>query len=296
MNKTNYISRLVVATAIAWNCGALAEVTSAQESAKVVVATKAATSSIPVYLEPYRSIEMSSVESGVIGEILVREGQVVQKGQELLKLDLAVLEAQLAVAIAQAEGKGRLMAAEADYELNSERLQKLEALRAAGRTNAAEIDRQVATTKSSQGMLLAAEEEMKIYQLSAARIRTEVERRILRSPIDGVVVEIVKDVAEPVSTLRSQSGEPDYLIRVVELDLLKTTAHLPYASARDLEVGDYLKVLVEGDQVVNGLIEYVSPIVKSSTGTVEVRLRIDNAERKLRGGTSARVVLGGGSQ
>ncbi len=252
--------------------------------------------SVPVYLEPYRSIEISSVESGVIGEILVKEGDAVSEGQELIKLDLEVLQAQLAVAVAQAEGKGRVIAAEADYEMQSERLRKLEALRGAGRTNAAEIDRQAATTKSTEGLLLAAQEEVKIYELSAARIRAEVERRILRSPIDGVVVEIVKDVAEPVSTLRSQPGEPDYLIRVVKLNMLKTTAHLPEKAARDLKVGDFLRVVTEagagGEQVVNGLIEYVSPIVKSSTGTVEVRMRIDNTALALRGGTAARVVVG----
>jgi len=293
MKRTTTISRVAIAVVIACSGGGLANIAMSQQvDAKVAVDGEIP--SVPAYLEPYRSIEMSSVESGVIGEILVKEGEEVKKGQELLKLDLAVLEAQLAVAIAQAEGQGRLMAAEADYELNSERLQKLQALKASGRTNAAEIDRQVATTKSSQGMLLAAQEEMKIYQLSAARIRTEVERRILRSPIDGVVVEIVKDVAEPVSTSRGQAGEPDYLIRVVKLDLLKTTAHLPYHSARTLKVGDYLNVVTEGEKVVPALIEFVSPIVKSSTGTVEVRMRISNADLTLRGGTPARVMLDGG--
>ncbi len=288
---------LTVVAAIGWTAVLPMNVARGQQAvptgAKVETAGEVV--SVPVYLEPYRSIEISSVESGVIGEILVKEGESVSKDQELIKLDLEVLQAQLAVAVAQAEGKGRVMAAEADYELQSERLSKLEALRGAGRTNEAEIDRQRATTKSTEGLLLAAQEEIKIYQLSAARIRAEVERRILRSPIDGVVVEIVKDVAEPVSTLRSQPGEPDYLIRVVKLDLLKTTAHLPDDSARNLKVGDYLMVVTEGEKSTPALIEYVSPIVKSSTGTVEVRMRIDNGDLQLRGGAPARVTLSGGN-
>ena len=253
--------------------------------------------SVPVYLVPYESPEISSVESGVISEILVKLGQRVTKGQELIKLDLEVLQAQLAVVQAQAEGKGRIMAAEADFELQNERLQKLLAL-PESRTNEAEIARQRATTRSTQGLLLAAQEEIEIFKLSAARIRAEIERRILRSPIDGVVVEIVKEVAEPVSTGRIQQGEPDYLIRVVKLDVLKTVAHLPYDSARNLKVGDVLKVSTETEQgaetIVNGVVEFASPIVKGPTRTIEVRLRIDNHDLKLRGGTSGRVLMGGG--
>ena len=266
-------------------------------SKSVAVREIGSSMSVPVFLVPYKSPEISSVESGVIGEILVKLGQQVKKDQVLIKLDLEVLQAQLAVVEAQAEGKGRIMAAEADFELQNERLQKLLAL-PSSRTNEAEIARQQATVKSTQGLLLAAQEEVAIFELSAARIRAEIERRILRSPIDGFVVEIVKEVAEPVATMRSQAGEPDYLIRVVKLDVLKTVAHLPYGPGRNLKVGDVLKVATETESgeetIVDGVVEYVSPIVKGPTRTIEVRLRIDNPNLQLRGGTSGRVLMGGG--
>lgn len=253
--------------------------------------------SVPVFLVPYHSPEISSVESGVIAEILVKKGQRVVKGQELIKLDLEVLQAQLAVVEAQAQGKGRIMAAEADFGLQNERLEKLLEL-PANRTNQAEIARQRATARSTQGLLLAAQEEVAIFELSAARIRAEIERRILRSPIDGVVVEIIKEVAEPVSTMRGQAGEPDYLIRVVQLDVLKTLAHLPESAARHLKVGDELQVATEtksGEEtVVTGVVEFASPIIKGSTRTMEVLLRIDNEKLLLRGGTSGRVLMNGG--
>jgi RND family efflux transporter MFP subunit len=299
MNNSLLLRRIAVAvTVVSLASGSLCL---AQESGKlsksVAVRSIAGNVSVPVFLVPYESPEISSVETGVIAEILVKLGQRVEKGQELIKLDLDVLEAQLAVVEAQAEGKGRIMAAEADFELQSDRLQKLLEL-PAGRTNQAEIARQRAATRSTEGLLLAAQEEVAIFELSAARIRAEIERRILRSPIDGVVVEIVKEVAESVSTMRSQSGEPDYLIRVVKLDVLKALAYLPYDSARHLKEGDMLKVATEtqsGEEtVVSGVVEYASKILKGPTRTIEVRLRIDNEKGLLRGGIAGRVLLEGG--
>jgi RND family efflux transporter MFP subunit len=300
MMKKNSILPLVIAAAIMTVSIDFSSPCLAQESTSpsksVAVREIAGNLSVPVYLVPYRSPEISSVDSGVIGEILVKLGQRVQKGQELIKLDLDVLEAQLAVVEAQAQGKGRIMAAEADFDLQNERLQKLLEL-PSNRTNQSEIARQRATTISTQGLLLAAQEEVAIFELSAARIRAEIERRILRSPIDGVVVEIVKEVAESVSTMRSQSGEPDYLIRVVQLDVLKTLAHLPYSSARHMEVGDAVKVSTETESgeetIVTGVVEFVSPIIKGATRTIEVRLRIDNEKLLLRGGTPGRVLMDG---
>jgi RND family efflux transporter MFP subunit len=252
---------------------------------------------VEAYLEPYRSIEISSVESGKIAEILVSEGERVSKGQELIRLDTAVLQSQLKVAEAQAAGKGRVMAAQADYDLRQDKLEKLEALAARGKaTNEAELDRERAAVRSSEGLLLAAQEEMEIYKLSAERIGAEIERHVLRSSIDGVVVEIVKDVAEQVSMMRSQPGEPTYLIRVVRLEELKMIAHLPYRIALQLQVGDRLPVLTEGPRGsgevrVEGVVEFVSPIIKSSTATMAVRLRIDNSDLRLRSGAAARVLV-----
>jgi len=240
------------------------------------------------HLEPYRSIEMSPVDAGVIGEIFVAKGESVQEGQPLLKLDDAVLQARLALARARAGNSGRIDAARAEFEAESNRLQRLGRLRQGGTSNTAEYERQEADVKISEGNLNAEIEQVGAFKLQAAEIEAEIEQRILRSPIDGVVTDLRKDVAESVSpTQRDQSGE-DYVVRVVQLDKLKAELHLPFTYSGRIGPGSELKFRLEdgGDRLraVAGTVEYVAPVVNPATGTVEVRVVFDNRDGLLPSG------------
>lgn len=251
------------------------------------------------YVEPYRSIEISAIETGFISEILVKEGQKVTKKQELIKLDTDLIEAQLQIVQAQAQNKGRIIAAQAEYDQQGERYKKLETLSRRGTSNSAELARENAILKAYEGNLLTAQEEIAVFELQAARIERELARRILKSPIDGTVVKITKDIAESV-TLGRNSGaaggeQPeDYLIRVVQLTSLKATAFLPYQSISGLREGDVLSVEIYGlnDAVtVPGTIEHIAPLIDPATSTVAVRVVIDNANEKLTSGSPAKVLL-----
>jgi RND family efflux transporter MFP subunit len=249
---------------------------------------------ILTYLEPYRSIEISAVESGVIREILVKEGDRVAKDQPLLKLDTEVIEARLAIAEAQAKNTGRILAMQSDFQLNKDRYDKLTSLKGKGVSNEFEIQGQYATMKASEGLLIEANEQKAVYELQVAQIKAEIERRILRSPIDGFVVEIVKDIAEAVSAV--EAGRDDYLLRVVMIDQLKATAHVPAELARSLKIGDRLsfRIAEAGFQTAppgSGTIEFVSPVIESTSNTVRIRLRIENADHTIPGGSAARLLI-----
>ncbi|MCC6883687.1 MAG: efflux RND transporter periplasmic adaptor subunit [Verrucomicrobiales bacterium] len=249
-------------------------------------------SEVLTFLEPYRSIEISAIESGTIQSILVEEGAEVVAQAELIRLDTRVLEARLAVIKTQADGKGRLEAAEAERSLNADRLAKINQLEQRGTANNAEKERSVTTLKISEGNLLAAKEDIQIFGLQAAEIEAEIERRILRSPIKGTVVEITKDVAEPVGY--TNASLDSYLVRVVELDRLKALVHAPFEQVRPLKVGDRLRARLQDglNTEAVGVVELISPIVDPATGTKEVRLVFDNADRHLVSGVNALILFG----
>jgi len=249
------------------------------------------------YLEPYRSIEISPVESGVIRKLIVKEGQVVKKGDPLIKLDSEVIEARLAVATAQSENKGRILSAKSEFALEKGRYDKLVDLDTQGLSNNFELDRQMANMKSSEGRLIEAQEQQRVFHLQVEQIKRELDQRILRSPINGIVSEINKDIAETVTTLEASRDE--HLIQIVEIDLLKATAHVPAASVALIKIGDMLSIELDQGlrsnptppKPVTGKIEFISPVIDSSSNTVRIRLRIDNKDRAIRGGSQAHVLL-----
>jgi len=55
------------------------------------------------YLRPLQEIDLASAESGMVGSVLVSPGDHVTKGQEILRLNSTVIEAQLAQSEAQAK-------------------------------------------------------------------------------------------------------------------------------------------------------------------------------------------------
>lgn len=250
------------------------------------------------YLEPYRSIEMSPAEGGVISEILVREGDRVMKDQILLKLDAEAIEARLSVAVAQADNMGTILAAESEYKLQKDRYEKLAKLEKRDVSSQYEVQRQLASMKTAEGRLTEALEMKRVYQLQVDQARAELERRYLKSPIDGIVVEIVKDVAEPVNPIESSRDE--YLVRVVKVDELLAVAHLPGNLAGRVVEGTELSLKVDGGdggrpQVVKGRVEYVSPVIDSASNTIRVRIVVDNAAGTIRPGSPAQLMVPGTS-
>jgi RND family efflux transporter MFP subunit len=253
------------------------------------------------YLEPYRSIEMNPSETGIIETISVSEGEKVKKGQALLNLNNRVLEAQIAISEVQAESMSAIEVATADLEVARERFQKLSQLKSSGTAHSSEVARAAADLKKAEAQLNIANEEKKIAGFRVEEIKAQLEQRILRSPIDGVIIEINREVAE--SAMAPREGQRNRsLVKVAQIDRLRLVVHVPSIHAADLVVGGILPVRVLGQNSLtldrestaldaSAVIEFISPAIDPSSETVRVRLMIDNSDNKLQSGAHALVVI-----
>ncbi|MAS97190.1 MAG: hypothetical protein CMO55_28705 [Verrucomicrobiales bacterium] len=243
---------------------------------------------VPTNLKPYQSIEISTTERGNIEEMIVKVGQEVKAGDPLMKLDSRILEANIAIAKAQAENAGKVEAAEADRKLNEDRFNIVAKLRRSGTTNSAEYERQKALLAVSAANVVVAEEESAVAKLQLARAKAEVESRILRSPIDGVVVDLSKDIGEAVI-----GSVSEVLAQVVEVKRLRARAHVPFHLTKALKVGDSIQARLEDGEetLVSGTIEFISPLADPATGTVPVEVKFKNSELTLQSGISAQLLV-----
>ena len=219
----------------------------------------------------------------------MKEGDYVKEGQPLIKLDSQVIEAQYEVAKARAEANGRVMAAQAERDQQNHRYSLI-----SGIGNSAERKKEYAILQVTEGNLVAAKEDVKINRLEALRIRAELEQRILKSSIEGHVVTITRDIAESVTQVRNDPDKPDYLVRVVEVKSLKATGFLPYKAVRHVKVGDSLVVAssdVEEEWKTEGVVEFVSPTIDPATGTMRIRVKIDNEQLRYRAGVPAKIIV-----
>jgi len=236
------------------------------------------------FSEPSREITIAAPEAGIIESLAVKEGDVVAQGAVLAVLDSAVMRANLAIAKARASTTGRIEALSTECDIRKIRCCKLIELKESGAARPEELERAMADLAIAEANLTQAEESRGIDRLEVKQIEAQLERRILRSPIAGVVTQIGKDVGENVTPAAAD------VMTVAQLNPLRVICYLSLSQAAALTIGDKLGVVFEqSEALVLGLVEFISPVVDAESGTVRTKILISNASGKLRSGLRCRV-------
>lgn len=209
------------------------------------------------YTEPYRTIEVSAADSGILTSLEVEEGDRVQKGQLLAKLDVGVMEQELNIA-------------REELKIKTSRFKKIKELVESGRASRDEFER--------------AEAEYNIDRFKVQRIEAALERKLLRSPVDGVVSRILRDVSESVS-----AANP-HIMTLVELDRLLVNIYIDPEDARNYVRGAVETLYTYATrEPLPATVEFVSPITDAATNTVRVKFVVDNTSGQF--GSGERVSL-----
>lgn len=238
------------------------------------------------FTEPYRTIQVATTDLGIVREVLVREGASVEAGQPLVQLDDELVKATLEIAKQNLESRGALTSAEAELRLHTARLAKLEPLARDGFARSDELDRARSEKDVAAARVLTAQETLQVRRREFDKIQIELQRRTVKSPIQGVVSKLHREVGEFVAPT-----DP-VLITVVQLDPLLATFSLKPAQASQLSTGMAVQVqFASQEQPVKGEVELVSPVTEARSGTVRVKVRIPNPQRACRSGDRCVLVI-----
>ncbi|MCX5769715.1 MAG: efflux RND transporter periplasmic adaptor subunit [Candidatus Hydrogenedentes bacterium] len=208
---------------------------------------------------PWEDILISAETGGKIDWQGVKEGDRVEAGQELVRIDTRLLNAHLD----QARAQEKLAAQE------SHRIQAL-------------AEKGVATTQASDKV--AADKEMAAANLRLAEI--QLQKSAVAAPIRGIVDKLFKDKDEFVDT-----GMP--LVRLVQMDKVKVSVGVP-----EREVGNFAPDApavvtldaIEGREF-NGSIHKIATTADPSTLTFVTEIAVDNPDGVIKPGMVARVRL-----
>ena len=239
------------------------------------------------FTEPIHEIKVASAESGIVKRLHVELGSQVMIDDLMLELDAAVIEATRNIALAKSRNQAKLNAARVEFKIKNDRYQKLLRLLDEGAGSPEEVERALGDTAVAEQNIEAIREELGQHQLEVLQYDAQLERRRIRSPIQGQVVEIRKKVGEHVS-----QSDP-HLITIVRLDALRAVFHIPTATAGTLRKDDIVPVhLTETDERVEGKVEFVAPITRADSGRVRVDVVIDNQHSKYRSGVRCQLLNG----
>ena len=215
------------------------------------------------FTEPYRLSKVAASEIGVISKVHVVEGQRVSAGETLAELQHDEVIESLKIAELRAASISKIRSAESTLSLRKRRRDTIEPLFEAGHANQEEYEEAKLQFDVASADLQLAQEQKAEALVEVARIRAMIKAKTIRSPIDGVVTEIVHQPGEYIS-----SADPQFAT-VVELERLKSRFYLLAEDVMGLTTNDAVRVRVRtGDtwSMVDGSVDFVSPVIDPDSG------------------------------
>jgi membrane fusion protein, multidrug efflux system len=199
--------------------------------------------------------------SGIIREILVEEGDYVEKGQALARLETE------------------------RYQLNLDRAQ----------ANLSSIEKELKKVRDMHAKKLVSDDTYDklsaAYDAAKADLdlaRLDLAETTITAPISGFIAERNAKVGN-----LTESFQRERMFHIVQQKELYGVVHLPEKELprvhKDQAAG--LAITALGEQQVEAFVERISPVIDAQTGTFKVTLRVPNAQNLLKAGMFAQVNL-----
>lgn len=232
------------------------------------------------FTEPFRKMELAPAESGVVAEICVKEGAEVHAGDVLASLDKDVLTVSRDIADAAAKAEGRRKGALAEVRLREVRLRKIRELRSNGHASQEEMLRAETELEAAEAQRKIVEEQRELDLLELKKTEALIERRLIRSPIDGVVTKIHHEQGEFVTPISPT------VVTVVQIHPLRAVFNLPSTTLTTIKKDAAVRLkLAESDETITGKVEFIAPIIDADSETVRVKVLIDNSHGRILAGS-----------
>jgi len=210
-------------------------------------------------LEAQRQVDVIARVSGIVQRFYVEEGDVVRKGQILVKLDDSELRLEMERARAQMEN------ARSVYERSKEMFEK--------------------------NLISKEQYDNARYQYETARAQYEsaklqLEYATIRAPVSGVITSRMVEIGDYVTANRVLYTMADY-------DTLLARIYVPEKDIVKIRPGQRARIQVEAypDREFTGRVKMISPVVDPASGTVKVTVEIVRRNQPLLPGMFATVYI-----
>ncbi len=189
-------------------------------------------------LEAEEEVKVFSRASNRVIELLVEEGDPVEKDQLLLRLESDLQRTQVAKA------EGRVSKARAEFQRQKSLFDQ---------------------NLISEQAFSETQHDLKQLELAAEDAKRDLEYTEVRAPISGTLAQRSVKLGDLV-TMNQQ------LFNVVNFRSIVARVHRPEKELRTLKLGQTARVTAPsvGENVFEGIVERISPVVESKTGTVKV--------------------------
>lgn len=235
-------------------------------------------------INPNSTVELGSFQDGVLAEVLVKRGDRVSRGQPLARLDNEIEKMNARLARVRAESDIDLRSARLQEKYKAREQKRLESLRESQSVSTSSYEQAEIEHNMAQMSVESATLENSIAEAEYERAEAQLRRRTIKSPVDGVVVDVVMSPGEYVH-------EQSTLMHIAAIDPLYVEVYLPVSSYG--EVSEGMSAVVRPEQPIGGeytaTIAVIDQVFDASSRTFGVRLELPNPDFGLPAGVRCTV-------
>lgn len=235
-------------------------------------------------IQPSDVIRVASAEEGLISEINVKRGDSVSRGSVIASLEYATQEVDLAMAHERTQNDFNVRRAAEEYRYRQRILERKEALgRASAISEAALDDARIAVSLAKLNLGLE-EVQNRLNSLAFERAKAELEQRHIRSPIDGLVIDV------PMSVGEYRDGSAHVAV-LANIDSLNVEVFAPVEYFSTIRVGQSAKVFTSDPykKEWTATVTVVDQVFDAASNTFGIRLTMPNIDRTLPGGARCKI-------
>lgn len=234
-------------------------------------------------IEPNRKVQLSTAVEGVLDDLKVKRGDVVKAGDTVALLQSGVEKAAVKLAQKRAALQAQIDARKARVKAAQRKFDRAEDLVDKNFVSSEELEDAATELEVAERNLQEALESQQLAKLDLLRAKEQLALRVIKSPIDGVVVQTFLSGGE------FAQGQP--ILEIASIDPLHVEVILPMSQYGQIQHGS--TAIVSPESPLEGQFEaqvtIVDRVVDAASGTFGVRLLLPNEEFSLPAGIECQV-------
>lgn len=237
-------------------------------------------------IEPQQIVDLASPVTGMLDKVMVRRADRVSKGQVLATLESRAEQAASELARFKSVQVGPSQMAESKIEFAKRKFTRRQAMSNEKLMAAQDRDDSEAELRLAESELKVASENRQIAKLEHQQQSSLLNLRTIRSPFEGVVVDVLAypgEVVEPGVNKKS-------VVKVAQLDPLKIQVVLPKDAFGTVLSGMSVEVLPEipANGRYTAKVKSVDRLIDAASGTFVVLLELPNPKLEIPAGVKCK--------
>lgn len=230
-------------------------------------------------VQPRSTIKLGSAEEGILEKVLVTRGERVKKGQLLAKLEMELERYSAELARLRAETDVEIRSGNTQLDFRRKEFERVIELERKHVVAQKEYDQAGVEQRLAELSLEGAKTSQRIARVEYKRAKAHLERRSIRSPLDGIVVDVTLSPGEYVH-------EQAPLMSIAEIDPLYVEVFAPVARYGSISEG--MLAVVKPEEPIGGSysakVVVVDRVFDPASRTFGVRLELPNPDYALPAG------------